>query len=114
MPAIQRACRWPHQFLEEVNLIRVRVVVRGKLAGHIKSPEVKGGPKRADFELYSRSDLSVAVIEARQVGSSVGHRMQEVLAAARPHRDRAEALNNESAVLAHCFTTAFTVRRVVQ
>lgn len=79
-PAIQQAGWQQHQFREEVNLTDGRVMVRGKLASRIKNPEAKGGPKRADFVLYARPNLPIAVIEAKQAKFSVGHGMQQALA----------------------------------
>ena len=55
-------------------------MVRGKLAARIKNPEAKGGPKRADFVLYARPDVPIAVVEAKQAKFSVGHGMQQALA----------------------------------
>ena len=79
-PAILRA-GWPqHQFREEVNLTDGRVMVRGKLAARIKNPDAKGGPKRADFVLYARPNVPIAVVEAKQARFSVGHGMQQALA----------------------------------
>ncbi|KAI5912629.1 EcoAI/FtnUII family type I restriction enzme subunit R [Thauera sp. 2A1] len=79
-PAIQQAGWQQHQFREEVNLTDGRVMVRGKLAARIKNPEAKGGPKRADFVLYARANVPIAVIEAKQARFSVGHGMQQALA----------------------------------
>lgn len=78
-PAIQRAGWQQHQFREEVNLTDGRVVVRGKLAARIKNSEAKGGPKRADYVLYARANIPLAVIEAKQNKHSVGHGMQQAL-----------------------------------
>ena len=79
-PAILKA-GWSHeQFREEVKLTDGRVVVRGKLAARISTPEAKGGPKRADFVLYARKHLPIAVIEAKQAKYSIGHGMQQALA----------------------------------
>ena len=78
-PAIQQAGWQQHQFREEVNLTDGRVMVRGKLAVRIKNPEAKGGPKRADFVLYARPDVPIAVLEAKQAKFSVGHGMQQAL-----------------------------------
>jgi type I restriction enzyme, R subunit len=78
-PAIIRAGWRQDQFREEVNLTDGRVVVRGKLASRIKNPEAKGGPKRADFVLYARPNLPIAVVEAKQARFSVGHGMQQAL-----------------------------------
>ncbi|HCF7596972.1 EcoAI/FtnUII family type I restriction enzme subunit R [Pseudomonas aeruginosa] len=79
-PAIRQAGWQQHQFREEVSLTDGRVIVRGKMASRIKNPEAKGGPKRADFVLYARPNVPIAVIEAKQAKFSVGHGMQQALA----------------------------------
>lgn len=79
-PAIVQAGWQQHQFREEVSLTDGRVMVRGKLAARIKNPEAKGGPKRADFVLYARPNVPIAVVEAKQARFSVGHGMQQALA----------------------------------
>lgn len=79
-PAIVQAGWLQHQFREEVNLTDGRVMVRGKLAARIKNPDAKGGPKRADYVLYARSNIPIAVVEAKQARFSVGHGMQQALA----------------------------------
>lgn len=79
-PAMLQAGWQQHQFHEEVNLTDGRVVVRGNLAARIKNPEVPGGPKRADFVLYARPNIPIAVVEAKQAKFSVGHGMQQALA----------------------------------
>lgn len=79
-PAIVQAGWQQHQFREEVGLTDGRVMVRGKLASRIKNPEAKGGPKRADFVLYARPNVPIAVVEAKQAKFSVGHGMQQALA----------------------------------
>ena len=79
-PAIQQAGWEQHQFREEVSLTDGRVMVRGKLASRIKNPDAKGGPKRADFVLYGRPNVPIAVVEAKQAKFSVGHGMQQALA----------------------------------
>lgn len=65
-PAIQQAGWQPHQFREEVTLTDGRVMVRGTLAARISNPQSKGGPKRADYVLYARPGLPIAVVEAKQ------------------------------------------------
>ncbi|SMD19974.1 DEAD/DEAH box helicase family protein [Rhizobium sp. RU36D] len=78
-PAILQA-GWSHeQFREEVKFTDGRVIVRGKLAARISNPEAKGGPKRADYVLYARRNLPIAVIEAKQAKYSIGHGMQQAL-----------------------------------
>lgn len=79
-PAIQQAGWLQHQFREEVNLTDGRVMVRGRLAVRIKNPETKGGPKRADFVLYARPNIPIAVVEAKQARFSIGYGMQQALA----------------------------------
>jgi type I restriction enzyme R subunit len=79
-PAIQQAGWQQNQFREEVSLTDGRVMVRGKLASRIKNPEAKGGPKRADYVLYARPNVPIAVVEAKQAKFQVGHGMQQALA----------------------------------
>lgn len=80
MPSIMQAGWQQDQFQEEVNLTPGRVMVRGKLAARIKNPEAKGGPKRADFVLYARPNVPIAVVEAKRAKFSVGQGMQQALA----------------------------------
>jgi type I restriction enzyme, R subunit len=79
-PAIERAGWEMHQFREEVSLTDGRVMVRGNLAARIKNVDAPGGPKRADYVLYARPNLALAVIEAKQNRFSLGHGMQQALA----------------------------------
>ncbi|HEV2149945.1 MAG TPA: DEAD/DEAH box helicase family protein [Longimicrobiaceae bacterium] len=79
-PAIMQAGWQPHQVREEVNLTAGRVLVRGKLATRVRNPEAKGGPRRADFVLYARPTLPIAVVEAKQARFGVGQGMQQALA----------------------------------
>ncbi len=78
-PAILQS-GWLHtQFREEVKLTDGRVMVRGNMAARVKNPDAKGGPKRADYVLYARPNLAIAVVEAKQNKYSVGHGMQQAL-----------------------------------
>lgn len=79
-PAILKANWQQHQFREEVALTDGRVMVRGNLAARIKNPDAKGGPKRADFVLYGRANIPIAVVEAKQNKFAIGHGMQQALA----------------------------------
>ena len=79
-PAIQQAGWQQHEFREEVQLTDGRVMVRGKLAARIKNPESKGGPKRADYVLYARQGVPIAVVEAKHNKYPVGHGMSQALA----------------------------------
>jgi len=78
-PAI-RAAGWQQtQFREEVSLTAGRVMVRGNMAYRLKNPKVKGGPKRADYVLYAKSNIPIAVIEAKRNIYEVGQGMQQAL-----------------------------------
>ncbi|MBR8158563.1 DEAD/DEAH box helicase family protein [Burkholderia cenocepacia] len=79
-PAIRAAGWQQDQFREEVRLTDGRVMVRGKLAARVKNPDAKGGPKRADFVLYARPNVPIAIVEAKQAKFSLGHGMQQALA----------------------------------
>lgn len=79
-PAIHQAGWQMYQFREEVSLTDGRVMVRGKLAARVKNPEAKGGPKRADFVLYARPNVPIAVVEAKQARFPIGQGMQQALA----------------------------------
>lgn len=60
------------QIREEVSFTKGRVIVRGKL-------HARGEQKRADYILYYKSNIPVAVIEAKENGHSVGAGMQQAL-----------------------------------
>jgi type I restriction enzyme R subunit len=60
------------QIREEVSFTKGRVIVRGKL-------HTRGEQKRADYILYYKSNIPVAVIEAKENGHSVGSGMQQAL-----------------------------------
>ncbi|MEO5332467.1 MAG: DEAD/DEAH box helicase family protein [Magnetococcus sp. YQC-5] len=78
-PAILHAGWEQHQFREEVFFTDGRVMVRGQLAARVKNPEAKGGPKKADYLLYARPNIPIAVVEAKKNTFSVGHGMQQAL-----------------------------------
>lgn len=78
-PAIVQAGWQQSQFREEVKLTDGRVVVRGKLAARVTNPDAKGGPKRADYVLYARPNLPIAVIEVKRNTFTIGHGMQQAL-----------------------------------
>jgi len=60
------------QIREEVSFIKGRIIVRGKL-------HTRGEQKRADYILYYKSNIPLAVIEAKANGHSVGAGMQQAL-----------------------------------
>ena len=60
------------QIREEVTFTAGRVIVRGKLVARGKS-------KRADYILYYKSNIPIAVIEAKDNTHTVGSGMQQAL-----------------------------------
>jgi type I restriction enzyme, R subunit len=72
-PAIQKA-GWDiqTQVREEVSFTNGRIIVRGKLHS-------RGERKRADYILYYKSNIPIAIIEAKDNSYSVGAGMQQAL-----------------------------------
>ena len=60
------------QIREEVTFTKGRIIVRGKLVS-------RGTAKRADYVLYYKPNIPVAVIEAKDNSHSVGDGMQQAL-----------------------------------
>ena len=60
------------QIREEVAFTKGRIIVRGKLV-------TRGKPKRADYILYYKPNIPIAVIEAKDNNHSVGDGMQQAL-----------------------------------
>ena len=79
-PALRKA-GWDEmsQIREEVSFTRGRIIVRGKLV-------TRGKAKRADYILYCKPNIPIAVIEAKDNSHSVGDGIQQAL-------DYAEMLN---------------------
>ena len=79
-PALRRA-GWDEmlQIREEVTFTKGRIIVRGKLV-------TRGQAKRADYILYYKPNIPIAIIEAKDNSHSVGDGMQQAL-------DYAETLN---------------------
>lgn len=71
-PAIQSAGWQDWQFKEEVTFTAGRIQVKGKMAA-------RGPKKRADYILYHKPNIPLAVIEAKDNNHSVGHGMQQAL-----------------------------------
>jgi type I restriction enzyme R subunit len=63
---------FPTQVREEVTLTDGRVIVRGRLVS-------RGKRKRADYVLYHKPNMPIAVIEAKDNNCSVGAGMQQAL-----------------------------------
>ena len=72
-PAIQQA-GWDiqTQIREEVSFTKGRIIVRGKLHS-------RGEQKRADYILYYKTNIPIAIIEAKDNTHSVGSGMQQAL-----------------------------------
>jgi type I restriction enzyme R subunit len=60
------------QLREEYGFTRGRIIVRGKLIS-------RGQPKRADYILFYRPNIPLAVIEAKDNNHSVGDGIQQAL-----------------------------------
>ena len=73
LPAVKRA-GWDEmlQVREEVYFTKGRIIVRGKLV-------TRGKAKKADFVLYYRPNIPIALIEAKDNNHSVGDGMQQGL-----------------------------------
>jgi type I restriction enzyme R subunit len=60
------------QIREEVNFTKRRIIVRGKLV-------TRGKAERADYILYYKPNIPIAIIEAKDNNHSVGDGMQQAL-----------------------------------
>lgn len=72
-PALRQA-GWDEmsQIREEVSFTRGRIIVRGKLVS-------RGKAKRADYLLYYKSNIPLALIEAKDNAHSLGDGLQQAL-----------------------------------
>ena len=70
-PALRQA-GWDEmlQIREEVGFTKGRIIVRGKLV-------TRGQAKRADYILYYKPNIPIAIIEAKDNNHSVGAGMQQ-------------------------------------
>lgn len=76
-PAIEKAGWDKHtQLLEEVSFTDGKIYVRGKLTA-------RGAKKRADYILYYKPNIPIAIVEAKDNKHSVGAGMQQALDYAR-------------------------------
>src|ERR1035438_5328332 len=72
-PAVQQAGWDPMlQIREEVSFTNGRIIVRGKLV-------TRGKAKRADYVLYYKPNIPIAIIEAKDNSHSVGDGIQQAL-----------------------------------
>src|ERR1700678_3085172 len=72
-PAVKRA-GWDEmtQMREEVSFTKGRIIVRGKLV-------TRGKAKRADYILYYKPNIPIAIIEAKDNNCSLGDGMQQAI-----------------------------------
>jgi type I restriction enzyme R subunit len=72
-PALEKA-KWDKhtQILEEVGFTDGKIIVRGKLTA-------RGARKRADYILYHKPNMAIAIIEAKDNNHSVGAGIQQAL-----------------------------------
>ena len=72
-PALEQSGRdWATQIREEVSFTKGQIIVRGKLVS-------RGKAKRADYILYYKPNMPIAIVEAKDNGHSVGDGMQQAL-----------------------------------
>ena len=71
-PALHRAGWDEAQIRREVSFTKGRIIVRGKLVS-------RGKGKRADYVLYYKPNLPIALIEAKDNTHAVGDGMQQAL-----------------------------------
>ncbi len=98
LPAVKRA-GWDEmlQIREEVYFTKGRIIVRGKLV-------TRGKAKRADYVLYYKPNIPIALIEAKDNTHSVGDGMQQG-ARLRRRRSTSPSCSPRTAT-ASCSTTA--------
>src|SRR5258707_3896754 len=96
-PALRNA-GWDEmlQIREEVSFTKGRIIVRGKLVS-------RGRAKRADYILYYKPNIPLALIEAKDNSHSVGEGIQQ--ASITPPRSTSPSYSPRMAT-ASCFTTA--------
>jgi type I restriction enzyme R subunit len=72
-PALRQA-EWDEiaQIREEVSFTNGRIIVRGKLVTRDKA-------KRADYILYYKSNIPIAIIEAKDNHAAIGEGIQQAL-----------------------------------
>ncbi|MBC7476118.1 MAG: type I restriction enzyme HsdR N-terminal domain-containing protein [Candidatus Sericytochromatia bacterium] len=70
-PAIVKA-GWDKKFREEVSFTDGKIIVRGSLL-------TRGKKRRADYILYYKDNLPIAVVEAKDNNHTVGDGMQQAL-----------------------------------
>ena len=81
------------QIREEVSFTEGRIIVRGKLVS-------RGQGKRADYILYHKPNLPIAIIEAKDRTHSVGKGIQQALDYAETARPLLQKIRHREAVTA--------------
>jgi type I restriction enzyme R subunit len=73
-PAVTAGGKWDllSQIREEESFTKGRVIVRGQLS-------TRGEAKRADYVLYYKPGIPLAIVEAKDNNHTVGHGMQQAL-----------------------------------
>ncbi len=79
-PAIIKAGWDQDQFREEFLLTKGRIIVNRNLAYRNENRNHKSGPKRADYVLFARPKIPIAIIEAKTGKFPMGKGMQQALA----------------------------------
>jgi integrase len=99
-PAVKRA-GWDGmmQIREEVAFTKGRIIVRGKLV-------TRGKAKRADYILYYKPNIPIAIIEAKDNNHSVHTMAMELLQAGVDRAVSALWLGHESVVTAQVYLDA--------
>jgi len=87
------------QIREEVNFTKGRIIVRGKLV-------TRGKAKRADYILYYKPNIPIAIIEAKDNNDSVHTMAMELLQAGVDRAVSALWLGHESVVTAQVYLDA--------
>ncbi len=105
-PALRRA-GWDEmlQIREEVSFTKGRVIVRGKLV-------TRGKAKRADYILYYKTNIPIALIEAKDNSHSVGDGIQQALDYAATLRIPFVFSSNGDGFVFHDRTGASTPREI--
>jgi len=100
-PALQRA-GWDiqSQIREEMTFTAGRVIVRGKTV-------TRGKPKRADYVLYYKPNIPIAIIEAKDNNHSVADGMQQAIDYGRGLDVPFVYSSNGDAFLEHDFMSSF-------
>lgn len=104
-PALRKAGWQPQQIREEVTFTKGQIMVRGKL-------HTRGETKRADYILYYKKNIPIAVIEAKDNKHSLGAGMQQALGYAHTLQTPFVFSSNGDGFLLHDDTGLFQPKQV--